>query len=786
MTAISSSRTGYISGTTSGWAAKPLHGIGSTNLYAVVLDTSAVKIRVYKGTGDGTWTEQDSANAVSHSGALHSYSSGAPLTANGYIYVLYRTATSTLRVRRFDTTTDTWETSDVGSADAATTAHPDYGVSVDVRSDGDVIVAYRDNSGGAADTRIVHTRWEGTSWNAPTDSTGTSSDWNVQGSLISTTDQVIWFMFDNAASDESTQGLTAANGFVAGFAFDQDTSAGRLFAAHPGYVLDGATHRPGLASKDTTGELDFRIYGNLNPSGATVTNAVSDAGHDPGVAGAAVAVYNSLWYVVWSSGTAIYADGGTGTISAPTFGTDVSLVSGLGSDPIVYAVGTANGVPVLYTDPTGPSVDIVWAAGAPASGTTPQSSSETGTLSGTDAEATVAAAASSSETGTTSATHGDSGSATTTGDTGTLSVTDASTPVIAQPSTETGTIGGTDAETTVAATASSSETGTTSATHADTGAALADSADTGTMSGSEQSSLAVTAASAETGTLTGTDDSLAILPQDSAETGTIAGADAATTTAAVASAETGTASGTDADSGSAAATSAETGTVSGTETSGVETAAADSGTVAGTEAATLAASTASIDTGTVTGADASTGVLAVSSSETGTLSGSESSTPVETSGGQSSAETGTFSGTDADSLLAAVAAASAGTLSGTDAVTVAAMAASADAGTVAGSDADSITAGLTIATTATLSVSSASQVFVSAPAGSLHPFRWQPPVIAPLFVTQAAELRASLQIGTPVVTSVFRSGEPGITPELFEQDSEIDMLVITAPAVIEV
>src|SRR5687768_13793362 len=160
--AIFNSRTGYKNGTSSGYAANSLFSVG-TALYAVVVDTSAVKIRVHKSTNGGsTWTELDSTNAPTHSGATHSYDAAKPLSgaSSHFIYVAYRTAINTVRIRRFNTTTDAWETSDIGTA--RTDIAADFPVRFSVRSDGDILLVYRRASDGWA----FMERWEGSSWTA--------------------------------------------------------------------------------------------------------------------------------------------------------------------------------------------------------------------------------------------------------------------------------------------------------------------------------------------------------------------------------------------------------------------------------------------------------------------------------------------------------------------------------------------------------------------------------------------------------------------------------------------
>jgi len=360
--AISNARTGYINGTTSGWVARSLFSVGD-NLYAVVLNTSASLIEVHKSTDGGvTWTEQDSSDSLSHSNAAHSYDANVPYTSNGYIYVAYRTATNTVRVRRFDTSTDTWESTDIGSADASTTAHSDFGIALAVRSDGDVILVYRNSS----NNDLYHRIYEGSSWAAQV--AIHTSNTSIPLSIVMTdnSDMAHVFFYEETASDFTQRSIDSSNTLGTVGDLDSSVSTTRLLSSFGGYVNDGGTHRISIIQKDSGGEADFLFTTSGSaPSWSITTNLSPTTSTDPGILIGTSVPFQNRWHAIWSGNGRgyIHADR-SDDFATPAFGTDRDVIFGLANDPACYAVATPTGIPVLYTDHTTPSVDLVWAVGS--------------------------------------------------------------------------------------------------------------------------------------------------------------------------------------------------------------------------------------------------------------------------------------------------------------------------------------------------------------------------------------------------------------------------------------
>jgi hypothetical protein len=144
--AISGVRQAFLNGVTSGWSAFVGPYEANGHLYAPLLNVSTLKLEMYKWTaGTGTPAVVDSANSPTHTGAAHSYTSGKPSSgaSSHLVHVARRSATNTVRVRRFNLTTELWEAADVASADATTIAHTDFGMTLGVRSDGDIVLYFR-------------------------------------------------------------------------------------------------------------------------------------------------------------------------------------------------------------------------------------------------------------------------------------------------------------------------------------------------------------------------------------------------------------------------------------------------------------------------------------------------------------------------------------------------------------------------------------------------------------------------------------------------------------------
>lgn len=351
-TIASNARTGQ----SGSWGSRAAFSTAS-GLYVVVMDTSGVKIRVYKSTDGTTWTQQDSSNALTPTAATACFSC---TIAVGVIYIAYFNTTTSIRVHKFDTSSDTF-TGNVGSGDAngASNTPTSFGqVRVAVRSDGDVVIVYTRSSGG-----IYWTRYEGSSWAA---TSVLDSGSNIPNDLLMmASDRAIALYAQDAANDHSYRTISSANAL--GTVVDLDTSvATNPSGAFLGCVFnDGTNDKIGLVLVDSTNELDFYHAIQGEPLGsATAVSGVNTAGNEPQLTGAAVETFNSKVYVCWSKANTVLYDSTT-SLTTLTFGTDQTLIGSLtDTDPIPQFIKGLSALGVIYND--NGAVKVEWIT-APAS-----------------------------------------------------------------------------------------------------------------------------------------------------------------------------------------------------------------------------------------------------------------------------------------------------------------------------------------------------------------------------------------------------------------------------------
>jgi hypothetical protein len=371
--AISGVRFALLNGATNGWTADVGPYEANGHRYAPLLNTSTLKIEMYKWTnGTGTPAVVDSANSPTHTGATHSYGSGKPITgaSSHLVHVARRTATNTIRIRRFNLNTEVWEAADVGPADATTIAHTDFNVTVGVRSDGDILLYWR----GSISNDCTYSRWEGASWAAPQVTFATQTSYPMGTFVTGDADQAFTFMYVNTNNDVILEPLNNAN--TRGTQGTIDATASQSYRSMPGYALDGATHRTGMVLRDSDGTMDFvhHTVSNAPGAGTVVTNVAPAATTDMGLMGGVVCAYNAKWYAFWSGDGRgeIHMDS-SDDLGTPAFTGNTTPVSGLAAnDPGVCAMEGTSGIALLYNVHTAtPSVELVWPVGAPPSSAKP-------------------------------------------------------------------------------------------------------------------------------------------------------------------------------------------------------------------------------------------------------------------------------------------------------------------------------------------------------------------------------------------------------------------------------
>jgi hypothetical protein len=350
-------------------------------LYVVVADIATSKHRVYKSTDGTTWTEQDAADAPAFN-----ISTSSTWLAGGYLYLVYFTAINTLRVRRFNTSTDSWETADIGAADITTAASNAHSVRVVVRSDGDVIVFYRNST----DSDVYYARYEGVSWTAvAVHTTNTSAP---QDATIDSSDRTYFFFHEETANDASVRTLDSAN--TLGTQGDLDAAAHATFmrASNACLYNDGTNNKVGILTRDTGGELDFQHATQADNPSWTAVNAVSTS-TAPQTHSCAVETFNSKVYAVWSEGNTIKYDA-SDDLATPAFGADVTLFTSAIAATIPQWLTGLSGFGAVFVDLVGGvnTVKVEWITAPPPPVITLDADVGTLTLSGIAATPALALA----------------------------------------------------------------------------------------------------------------------------------------------------------------------------------------------------------------------------------------------------------------------------------------------------------------------------------------------------------------------------------------------------------
>jgi hypothetical protein len=362
------------------WSARAAFAVGGA-FYVVAQDTGASpRVRVYKSADGTSWAEQDAADAPAVAGATGAFSAAS---SGGFLYVASNTTGTTGGVRRYDTTTDAWETSDLGSGFGTNVdfARP---IRVAVRSDGDVVVAYSATATG----NLVYSRYEGTTWTTNVSVMAAASI--LADAVLMGSDRVLFAFADTAAADTTYRTLDAANALGTTTDFDNAAHATPLRGSAGVAFSDGTNDKVAVLGRDSGGELDLYhgIQGATLGSLATV-NAVTTT-TAPQLSSAGTVVFDARLYAVWATANAILYDSTT-SLTTLTFGADTTLLSGLADTDVAPQWLTGNeGLGVLYQEAGVVKVEwIVVPAGPPV----PVSGSDAGTIGATEATAIVQEAA---------------------------------------------------------------------------------------------------------------------------------------------------------------------------------------------------------------------------------------------------------------------------------------------------------------------------------------------------------------------------------------------------------
>lgn len=332
------------------WSSRAGFGNGSF-WWAVTQNTSTGKLSVWKAALGSSASEQDAANAITNFSATAPYS--CHLAANGFLYVVYFTATNTIRCRRFNTSTSLWEAADVGAANIATNAVNTVNVRVVVRSDNDVIVAY--NSAAAT---LSYARYEGSSWTVV--SVSTAAAW-VNDLVIDGNDRA-WFSYvDNTGNDNTYRSLDSANSL--GTETDYDTTAhttDKLRGTQSIVWNDGTNNKIATLGRDSSAEIDLYhgTTGAATIGGIATVSGITTSIVPKTTSTGLVAALNRI-HACWSVANDIMYDASPNLATVTFNSVDQTILTGLtDADPSPQFISNSTYIGILYQD--NGSVKVEW------------------------------------------------------------------------------------------------------------------------------------------------------------------------------------------------------------------------------------------------------------------------------------------------------------------------------------------------------------------------------------------------------------------------------------------
>lgn len=350
VTIKTNARGWYEGASTEFWSARVLHDTGSA-IYAVVQDDGATaRVRVFKGDAypiPTSFSEVDGSNAASTNAIPSSFDS--LYDGSRYIHVLRRTGAGVYTVLRFDTSTDTWESSNWPGAsitadstqtvrcasDASGTNQRNFGTSTS--DDADIVVG-RGQSGSFIT-------------NSPIVSLNSSDFSSVYDAGMYNT--YAWLVYHDTAGDDESYGTYSSGGSVS---VDRDlttsgptTGSGAMAGARYTPYDDGGTPTIMVAYLSSTNTLLARtVQLGVAASSATLGSqtTVEATAADVGtrtVASTARASDGTIYCAWWddaNSGTIYYATESGGTWTRSTFKTGVTM--------FIELVPVADGLAAVY------------------------------------------------------------------------------------------------------------------------------------------------------------------------------------------------------------------------------------------------------------------------------------------------------------------------------------------------------------------------------------------------------------------------------------------------------
>lgn len=284
----------------------------STAFYVVPLATTTYRLHIIGSTNGSTWTELDGANIPLGNFELP-YSSW--LHTDGFIYAFYAPIfPGTYRVRRFDTSTDTWETSDYTGVDVSVNVGDQASVRIVLTSNNEIICFYQDIN----TLEPTYRRWDGAAWSAETSIAAV--DGRPLDAIVDGSDRVVLY-YANATANK-TQAVTLDMGSTLGTITDIDATANATsrWSAHVCRFNDGTDDRIGLLSYSSGGTVDcYSGTEGATLGSLTTTTGLSTSTVNPG--NIALTFFGGNLYTCWSDDTDFHTVGSavSTSLTPPTF-----------------------------------------------------------------------------------------------------------------------------------------------------------------------------------------------------------------------------------------------------------------------------------------------------------------------------------------------------------------------------------------------------------------------------------------------------------------------------------
>lgn len=342
-------------------------------LYVVTQDSS---LHMWRSLDDGaTWTEQNSGGAPSVSSSAYPFSAYVSDFHASRILVAYFSATNTLRVRGFNFDANTWDSQDIGNANATTDAENTRPIRVNHSrapsgATASIAVVNYTSLADTADLGYAHRSIA--TWGGGTTLAITNADASSIADVV--TDDAGFtqrFFYDVNADDFSLRSHNSSD--TQGTMVDLDatvatTTAGHASAAYESHLVSGVT-RVTAAYIDSNNTINERTA-SLDVTSASVTfgtqrQVTTSTAYSGGKLSTCANDGDRYCFASNAAGTSIDYWISTDDTTSNTWSSGGNVASGSGLH-LSQALPTADGIILLYQ--SGSNVVVDWAVDGPGGG----------------------------------------------------------------------------------------------------------------------------------------------------------------------------------------------------------------------------------------------------------------------------------------------------------------------------------------------------------------------------------------------------------------------------------